>query len=680
MNSRTVTFLLTATTVFNFGILSSGIPAYAHGIDSCISLLQNAAQEVTSSSGVSQFQLRDDPEYAAHEKDCDEELKNAGLITLTQVRENRDIANLVLNGKITQGDLNQGLVQRRRDELRQSEQELSKLRLQVCSEADPKTAYVCPQEDEVSLAPVAPQTDDPLVVGAWEGPYPWPLLPIHVSVGPNGKVLAWQRPKLAHLGQPDIPQYTVWDPATNTFTSSAPFGQPGAIATDIFCAGQAFAPSGELLVAGGHATDVTGAGSADVNSFDFSNNNWSPLPKMNAGRWYPTVTYLANGEAVVVSGSKDEEKNVNTLPQVWNNGNWRDLTNAQNVTPPLYPWMYLAPNGQVFNAGPNNDTRYLNTAGAGAWTRVGNVKIVGSNKSRLNRYYGSSVMYDDGKVLIVGGTNNKNSTGLPTNSAEAIDLNVPNPQWLPTGNMAFRRRHHTATLLPDGQVLVTGGTSASSFNNATGKVNSPVTEPEPSNGRGVVLAAEIWNPETTNWTTMASMTVPRLYHSIAALLPDGRVLVGGGGLPKGDGEVSGGVKIGFCLDKTKPKTPAQNDNCKLLINDGHNDVEIYSPPYLFKGTRPTIASAPTNVSYGQQFTVNTPDAADIAKVTWIRLPSVTHSFNANQRINRLSFGQVAGGLNITAPSDSKLCPPGHYMLFILNNNGVPSVAKIIQIT
>jgi galactose oxidase len=113
--------------------------------------------------------------------------------------------------------------------------------------------------------------------------------------------------------------------------------------------------------------------------------------------------------------------------------------------------------------------------------------------------------------------------------------------------------------------------------------------------------------------------------------------------------------------------------------DGITQVEAYSPPYLFTGSRPTIISAPAAVSYGQTFFVETPDSASIAKVTWIRLPSVTHAFNQNQRINRLSFAQAAGGLNIVAPSDANLAPPGHYMLFLLDGNGAPSIARIVKI-
>src|SRR5207248_1319578 len=112
---------------------------------------------------------------------------------------------------------------------------------------------------------------------------------------------------------------------------------------------------------------------------------------------------------------------------------------------------------------------------------------------------------------------------------------------------------------------------------------------------------------------------------------------------------------------------------------GGASAEIYSPPYLFNGSRPTLTSAPTSVGYGQSFFVGTPDATSISKVTLIALSSVTHDFNMGQRISRPLFSQATGGLNITAPSDPNKAPPGYYMLFILNSNGVPSVAKIVQI-
>jgi hypothetical protein len=195
--------------------------------------------------------------------------------------------------------------------------------------------------------------------------------------------------------------------------------------------------------------------------------------------------------------------------------------------------------------------------------------------------------------------------------------------------MAFGRKLHTATLLPDGKVLVTGGTQGSEDPN--------------NNSTNPAYAAEMWDPATGTWTTMASLTVFRGYHSIATLLPDGRVLSAGGEF-------------------------------------GGASAEVYSPPYLFNGSRPTITSAPTSIAYGQSFFVGTPNATSISKVTLIALGSVTHHVNMGQRISRPAFSQASGGLNVTAPSNPNLAPPGYYMLFILNSTGVPSVAKIVQLT
>jgi hypothetical protein len=150
------------------------------------------------------------------------------------------------------------------------------------------------------------------------------------------------------------------------------------------------------------------------------------------------------------------------------------------------------------------------------------------------------------------------------------------------------------------------------------------------------------------------MTHNRLYHSEALLLPDARVLSVGSGQPAASGQTD---------DFT---------------------AEIFSPPYLFKadGTpaaRPVISSAPTAVAYNQAFIVKTTSAASIAKVTWIRLSAVTHSFNQSQRMNVLAFTKGTGQITVTGPANFNLAPPGHYLLFIVNSSGVPSVAKIVRI-
>lgn len=400
----------------------------------------------------------------------------------------------------------------------------------------------------------------------------------------------------------------IWDPATSTFSPAA------ASAYALFCAGHTSLPDGRVFIAGGHIADYVGYAHATIFSSD--TNSFKPLPDMNAGRWYPTTTVLANGDVLVVSGDINSNTNTDPLPQVYQfaTNSWRNLTTAQLVQP-LYPVMFVAPNGKVFNAGPNRQSRYLNTSGTGAWS---NVAVMNFGAARD---YGPGVMYDVGKVLEVGGGN------PPTATAEVIDLNAATPVWKFTGSMHYPRRQHNAVILPDGKVFISGGSSASGFDTST----SPV------------LPTEMWDPATGQFTVMASIAVYRGYHSTALLLPDGRVLSAGG-------------------------------------NVGGPNAQIYSPPYLFNGTRPTISSAPTSVGYGQTVFVGTPDATAITKVSWIRIASTTHTFDESQRYMRLNFTQATNGLNVTIPANGNIAPPGDYMLFILNGSGVPSLAKIIQIS
>lgn len=466
------------------------------------------------------------------------------------------------------------------------------------------------------------------VVGQWSAPFNTQVVPIHMSMGCNGKVLMWQRTKLAPSG----PRSIVWNqPSTTSFTTVP------AVNTDIFCAGHDLAPSGRLLVAGGHSSTTSGDGSKDINVYDFEGNTWTQYPnKMIEGRWYPSLAYNANGEGVIFSGTLRDTV-TNRTPQVWGTNGSADVRSLTGVSLSLdvqpYNWMFLAPNGKMFIAGPFRDTHMLDTTGNGS-------SIPGDISSQ-NRFYGATVFSNVGKVMIIGGSA-ADAYGDPVNTVEAIDLNATFPNWLFLNQMTNARRHHNATLLADGNVLVPPVTSLGSFNNTS----------------GTVLAAEMWNQSTGGWSTMASQSVRRTYHSTALLLPTGQVASCGGGLPLGNGTAAD-------LDTT---------------TQGNYNCEIYSPPYLFKGTRLTISSAPTQINYNTNFTVSTPNANDIAKVSWIRLSSVTHGYNVGQRFAQLSFTKTSSGLTIVAPKTKANVPAGCYMLFILNNNGVPSQAKIIKIS
>ncbi len=337
---------------------------------------------------------------------------------------------------------------------------------------------------------------------------------------------------------------------------------------------------------------------------------------MNRGRWYPTTTTLANGDVLILAG-RDQASIQVAEPEVWSNGTLRRLTTAPK-TLPYYPRAFLTSTGTVYVAGQVVYTRYLTTAGTGKW-KSGPKHLYASARD-----YGSAAMYENGKIVYAGGSRT-------TNTAEVIDLNAATPAWKWTGSMAFARRHLNLTVLPTGEVLATGGVGGTKFNDPT----------------KAVYAAEMWSLQTGQWTTLSSNSVMRDYHGTALLMPDGRVLVAGG-------SEAGG-------------TPNQKN------------AEFFSPPYLFRGDRPTIESAPATVQYGKTFRILTPNARDIAKVSFIRLPSVTHAFDQNSRRLALTFTSDATGLTVAAPSSANIAPPGHYMVFILNGSDVPSIATIMRI-
>lgn len=437
--------------------------------------------------------------------------------------------------------------------------------------------------------------------GEWTAPFDWPVVAVHLHLLPSGQVLSWGR-----VGEPQI-----WDPATGGFTAAVS-------ATMLFCSGHAFLSDGRLLVTGGHLSDDHGL--PDANIFDAATHGWTAVAPMRRGRWYPTSTTLPDGEVLTLAG-RDEDGAEVDIPEVWTGSHWRALTSAGQELP-YYPRAFVAPNGLVFYAGELPQTSYLDPGGTGAWTPVAT--------SRYGRRdYGSAVMYRPGKVLIVGGSDPPSEA--PTSTAELIDLGEGSAAWKYTGSMAYPRRQFNATLLPDGRVLATGGTSSSGF----------------SDPAGAVHVAEVWEPGSGDWTMWAGNRVTRVYHSTTILLPDGRILHAG----SGDG-------VGLPREL---------------------NAEIFSPPYLFRGPRPGVTSAPAAIGYGEQFVVATPESGRVVRASLVRLGSVTHGFDQNQRFLELSLTRVAGGVGLTAPASPNLAPPGHYMLFILNSAGVPSLARIIQL-
>ena len=211
-------------------------------------------------------------------------------------------------------------------------------------------------------------------------------------------------------------------------------------------------------------------------------------------------------------------------------------------------------------------------------------------------------------MLIFGGPN---GSGGGTATSEIADFLGAHADLARRGRDELRPGVDERVLLPDGKVLAVGGGGGGAYTNS-------------------IKQAEMFNPQSETWTPMASQQVPRVYHSTAVLLPDGRVLSAG-------------------HDNGAQQTTA----------------EIYSPPYLFQGPRPTISSAPSSLSHGGQFTISTPQASSIQRVALVRPSSTTHSLHADQRYVDLSFTATSGTtLSVTAPANGTAAPAGPYMLFL----------------
>ncbi|RIH90408.1 hypothetical protein Mterra_00476 [Calidithermus terrae] len=457
----------------------------------------------------------------------------------------------------------------------------------------------------------------------------WPLVATHAVLLPDGTLMSWYSQDAIgnHRDNTDPIYHTgtrvdLWNPRTLEHRPA------NNSTTDLLCVGHVVLSDGRLFAAGGNLGGTNG--SDHTNYYDPARGAWARGPDMAAGRWYPTLTLLPN-EEVLITGGSDAQGKDNPAPEVLQrDGTLRLLSNARTDTWDLnhwYPWMFVTPTGRVFHAGSSNRLRFLEPAGQGAWGE-------GYPRDGKNRWYGSAVMYQAGKILVIGG-------GGPDATTTLLDVSADGePGVRPGPSMRFGRTHFDATLLADGRVFVNGGNDGEKFSD-----------------EATVYDSEIWDPQSNAWAPGARASVPRNYHSTALLLPDGTVWTAGGG---GCGEDCG-------------------------VN--HPNYEIYYPPYLFEpdgsgryARRPSLTGAPRTLGYGQRFTLQSPDAPSIASVSLVALGAATHGFNMNQRFMKLTLeGKGSATLEVRAPASPNLAPPGFYLLFILDGRGVPSVGEIVRL-
>jgi galactose oxidase len=494
---------------------------------------------------------------------------------------------------------------------------------------------------EIELLTPAPSAG---VGGRWGAPIGFPLVPASAVMLPNNKLLVFSAVKDTMFNKTDTTtRAAILDLATGVVSAATTINTHH----QMFCVGMALMADGRLFINGGasdHATTI----------YNPSTNSWSIGPLMNIPRGYNGSTLLSTGQVFTVGGSWHDsagKKNGEVFNSSGATGTWRNLpgvidSNILTADPAgtfrsdNHPWLFAVSNGGVFHAGPSRNMNWITTTGSGTITSAGTRS---DSRDAMN---GNAVMYDVGKILTLGGATAYGDAGSVVNvqatrRSYRIDISGGPSQPVVTTrgpDMAFARAFSNSVALPDGKVLVLGGEQ----------------HPEPFNDTGAALSPELWDPATNRFKTMAPAAIARTYHSVAALLPDGRVFSGGGGL---------------CGTAT----------CKV----NHLDGEIFTPPYLLKtdGTpriRPVISAAPASARPGSTITVTA--TVGLAKFALVRMSGNTHAVNNDQRRIPLVPTTAANGTyTLTIPADTGVALPGNYMLFALNTAGTPGVAKIINI-
>lgn len=463
--------------------------------------------------------------------------------------------------------------------------------------------------------------------GSWSPLAPWPLVAIHATLLPDGRVLTYGTNRDGQ--QTGRFLYDLWDPRDGL--NGGHLTLPNTTPTDLFCNGQLVLPeSGDVFLAGGDnwtGSRTTNTGTNDTALFRTGSNSLMAGPDLHRPRWYATLTTLPDGQIYIQGGKGGADR-----PELRaRDGTFRLLAEADtSALHWWYPRNWVAPDGRVFGYS-DRAMYFIDPRGEGM------ISGMGLMPPGPNGITSSEVMYAPGRILRVGGGGNARAASTQadaTAAAATIDITGPVPVVTPLAPMPAALHWHTATVLADGRVAVTGGAF---------KSNQLV---------GVNPAALLWDPATGAWSEGAATSSgrARLYHATALLLPDASVLVAGGGAP--------GAQTNL-------------------------DAEIFRPPYLHEAsgalaTRPAIAAAPDDLAIGRDFDLIVETGAAVRRVTLVKTGSVTHSFNMDQRFLELAFTRTGDSLRVAAPTSPADAPPGTYLLFVLDERGVPSPGRTVM--
>jgi hypothetical protein len=515
-----------------------------------------------------------------------------------------------------------------------------------------------PAQKNAGLYELLELDPDPARDGAWELlAFHSGVLAVHAGLLPDGKVLFFAgsgnsgvRFNSPLFGDEDQGIFTsvVWDPPGNDFAHPPTLRTADGRPFDFFCGGDGFLPDGRLLSAGGTLDYGPFKGRRDVAVFDLTTQQWSFAAPMEHGRWYPTLIPLGDGRMLATTGLNEAGTGRNNALETYSaaTNTWQAQHFAAGFPGlPLYAHLFLLADGRVFFSGGRMDDpldvqpRILDLTQNPVPTRP-----VPDLLAPDSRNQSASVLLPPAQtqqVLICGGGPvGKVDQTDATDAVSIVDLTVADPHYVPAAPMALPRLHLNAVILPDHTVFVGGGSLK--------QEDQPLAR----------LEAEIYDPATNTWSLMAAATVPRLYHSTALLLTDGRVVAAGG-------NPEGGAQVAW-------EPPAPQEEMRL---------EVFSPPYLFRGPRPQIEDAPGTATYGQTITITTPQAGTIRWASLVKNGVTTHSFDSGQRLVDLTItSQANSTLQATVPTNPNLTPPGWYMLFLVDQHAIPSIASWIQIT
>jgi len=437
---------------------------------------------------------------------------------------------------------------------------------------------------------------------------------------------------------------------------------------DSFCCGHSLLGDGRLLIAGGtdnYPQDAEGVhthqhftGLRQAAVFDPERRTWTDAPEMAHGRWYPSLVTLPNATALALDGHTDgaQLNHANNSPDVYapNSNSWfPQRPHGDPGTVVYYPRAHVLPDWSVFVVTPQSgmytDSERYNWIDD-TWTTLASAVVPGG----YSAFNTTSVLlpleppYYTPRVLVLGNVI-PYVIDLGTGGARTY---VPTPRVAAWPDTPPVRQHVSAVMLPTGQIFVCGGLQNELDD------NTHVFEPE------------MFDPASGTWQRLEALaTVPRGYHSVALLMPDGRVWTAGGSIDK---------SYAFHQAVYDPTT-GNVIGYRNIPDHRQLHIEIFEPDY-FSATRPVINGAPGAVRTGSTFEVETPHTEMISRATMVRAGSTTHAFNGDQRLIELRIlGREPGLLRLEAPPDPGIAPPGYYLLFILDEAAIPSLGKFVRV-